>query len=99
VVDLRDRAVRKSGGVSLADLECAWEDLVDRNTVPPTHTLAEKLMNLGVAGILVPSFAPGVPAQSCNFVAWRWSRKRPYRIQCIDDEGRLAAMAPRNPSD
>jgi len=95
VVDLRDISARKSAGVSGEDLACAWEEIFARNAIPPTHKVALQLIETGVAGILVPSFAPSAPDKAANFVAWRWSRYRPHRIQCIDDEGRLAALTPR----
>ena len=94
IVDLRNPKVRKLAGVSAADLGCAWEEIVARNATPPTHELAKQLVEAGVSGILVPSFAPGAPDKASNLVVWRWGRDRPHRIQCIDDEGRLAALAP-----
>jgi RES domain-containing protein len=99
IIDLRDPVVRKAAGVSMADLACGWEGLVNRKAIPPTHKLALELIDVGVAGILVPSFALGAPNGATNLVAWQWSRDLPNRIQCIDDEGRLGAIVPGEPAE
>lgn len=90
VVDLRDTSVRDAARITMTELGCAWEDLCERAITPPTHALAERLIADGVAGIIVPSFAPGAPNGGSNLVVWRWSRSLPYRIRCIDDQGRLS---------
>lgn len=98
IVDLRDRSARKAAGITAGDLRCPWEEMIDRRATPPTHALASRLIAAGVAGILVPSFAPGAPGEATNLVAWRWSRDLPHRVRCIDDEGRLVALAPDSTS-
>jgi len=65
-------------GFSGEDLACAWEELIARNTIPPTHELAMQLIETGVAGILVPSFAPGAPDKSGR--ADRAVAPRPSRL-------------------
>lgn len=99
IVDMRDDAVRKAAKISVADLSCPWEEILDRRATPPTHAWATRLVKAGVAGILVPSFAPGAPNKATNLVAWRWSRDLPHQIRCIDDEGRLATMTPGSGQD
>jgi RES domain-containing protein len=74
----------------MTELGCAWEDLFERAITPPPHALAEQLIADGVAGMIVPSFAPGAPHGGANLVVWRWSRSLPYQIRCIDDQGRLS---------
>jgi RES domain-containing protein len=44
---------------------------------------------LGVAGIVVPSFAVGVMREGCKLVLWRRGRERLHRVQAIDPDGRL----------
>lgn len=92
IVDLRDSLVRDALRITSNDLGCPWEDLLDRSITPPSHRLAEHLIADGVAGILVPSFAPGAPEEASNLVLWRWGSSLPHRIQCIDDEGRLPRL-------
>jgi RES domain-containing protein len=89
VLDLTDTDVRARQGLSVADLSCAWEDLVDHGQNPPSWRLAEDLMAAGVSAIIVPSFAPGADAGDQNVVFWRWSPELPCRVTVIDDEGRL----------
>ena len=90
VVDLLDPSVRYAARITMAELSCAWEDMLARSITPPTHTLAKQLITDGVAGILVPSFAPGGPDDGSNLVVWRWGRSLPHRIRCIDGQGRLS---------
>lgn len=76
-------------GVTTADLACAWEDLASRGERPPSWRLAERLIASGVAGIIVPNFAPGAGAADRNVVFWRWTGFPPNRVAVIDDEARL----------
>lgn len=97
VVDLRNPDVRAAVGVSVEDLACAWEDLVERGITPSTHVLAMRLIDLGRAGILVPSFAPGEPADASNLVLWSWGRALPHMVRHIDDTGRLGVRPTPKP--
>lgn len=92
IVDLTDAAMRAAHGVEVSDLACAWEDIAARGGTPPSWTVAERLRAAGMAGAIVPSFAPGVAADATNVVLWRWSEAPPHRIRVIDDHDRL----PRN---
>ena len=96
IVDLREPATCATAGISPADLGCAWEALLARSVTPPTHELAKHLVRQGVAGILVPSFAPGAPAAAANLVLWSWARNRPNQVRCIDDLKRLGSAGPSN---
>lgn len=40
--------------------------------IPPTWTLAKRLIAAGAAGALVPSFATGATEGMRNLVRWRW---------------------------
>lgn len=90
--DLRDADVLASLNVTLADLGCAWEAVSDEKKIPPTWRMAERLMSMGVSGILVPSFASGAKPHDVNAVFWKWGPAMPHRLVVIDDLDRL----PRN---
>ncbi len=92
IADLTDSATRATLGIDLPDLGCAWEDLADRGTNPPSWEAADRLIAAGHAGILVPSFAAGATVLDVNVVFWQWSTDPPHQVEVIDDTGRL----PRN---
>jgi RES domain-containing protein len=89
IVDLTSANTLKVLGVAAEDLACAWEDMATQGQQPPTWQLAEQLPNLGFAGVVVPSFAPGCQQENRNLVLWDWSVTLPHCITVIDDLGRL----------
>jgi RES domain-containing protein len=92
LADLTDPEVRSSLGIQLADLACGWAGLVDLGQVPPSWSLADRLMAAGHAGILVRSFACGASEADRNAVFWKWAPVPPHQVRVIDPGGRL----PRN---
>jgi RES domain-containing protein len=92
VLDLRDGATLAACGIARDDLACPWEDLADRGEPVPSWDLADRLLAVGTAAIVVPSFAHGAGPDDTNLVFWRWSRQPSCIVQVIDDHGRL----PRN---
>ncbi len=91
MLDLTDPAVVAAEGIAADDLRCGWMLLASARQPVPSWRIAAGLMARGVAGILVPSFAPGAAAGERNAVFWRWSRVAPHRVVPIDDHGRLPA--------
>jgi RES domain-containing protein len=89
VADLTAADQRAAWTVLPEHLACAWEDLADRRVTPPSWTLAERLYGAGIAAAIVPSFAPGSPADHRNMVFWRWSDQLPHQVRVIDDQHRL----------
>ena len=89
VLDLCDNSVRKSVGVQLKDMACAWEDLVSLGQEPPSWRIADQLIALGTAAIVTPSFASHASASDTNVVFWKWSRRKPHRLRVIDEHSRL----------
>jgi len=89
IVDLRNADQQALNGVNFGDLACPWEDMADRGMVPPSWKMADRLWNDGMAGILVPSFAPGATETDHNAVFWRWTREPPHQVHIIGDTGRL----------
>lgn len=92
IVDLRPDAGRKEHGVTLADLSCGWDTDVLERREPASWQLARRLIARGIAGILVPSFAPGASGSDENLVLWDWSERPPHQVRVFDPSGRL----PRN---
>ena len=92
IVDLRPDAGRKEHGVTLADLSCGWDTDVLERREPASWQLARCLIARGIAGILVPSFAPGASGSDENLVLWDWSERPPHQVRVFDPSGRL----PRN---
>ena len=70
-------------------LGCAWERLAGERKPVPTWELADRLIDAGCAGIIVPSFAWRATPEDHNLVLWSWSREAPHRLAVIDDEQRL----------
>lgn len=89
IADLTDSSERHAHGISSADLACSWEGIASRGGVPPSWIVADRLRGAGLAGAIVPSFAPGVAADASDVVLWRWGTNPPHRITVVDDHGRL----------
>ncbi|WP_347985759.1 RES domain-containing protein [Methylomonas sp. AM2-LC] len=89
IVDLNDGDVLKSLGCSALDLGCPWEYMATQNQEPSTWLLVDRLLHLGIAGILVRSFAPGCTANNQNLVLWKWTEAESNTVRIIDDFGRL----------
>jgi len=94
IVDLTESTERKRLGIVLDDLACGWELIACTGGTPPSWAIAKKLIEDGIAGIIVPSFAINAPSNGKNIVFWKWSDKPPHQVKVIDDAGRL----PRNQS-
>ena len=92
MADLTDQEVRASLGIKLSDLSCGWAGILDRGLVPPSWSVANRLMAAGYAGILVNSFASGATEFDLNAVFWLWAPVPPHRVRVLDPSGRL----PRN---
>lgn len=89
IADLRTYAGRAEHGVAPEELSSAW--LSDRRgrTEPASWRLARRLIARGIAGILVPSFAPGATKRDENLVLWKWSERPPHQVRVFDPSGRL----------
>jgi RES domain-containing protein len=86
IADLRTAAGRTEHGVSADDMACAWFSLASAGQEPPSWDLFRRLSADGVAGLLVPSYAPGATGQDHNLVLWRWGEAQ---VRVYDPSGRL----------
>ncbi len=89
ILDLTDHAVRRKVDVTLDDMACAWEDMISTGNKPPSWQIADRLISLGAAAIVTPSFASRAGVSDINIVFWKWSRRKPHKIRVIDDYSRL----------
>jgi RES domain-containing protein len=89
IIDLTKAKTLKALALTRDDLSCAWEMMASIGQEPPTWQLADKLREMGFAGVIAQSFAPGCKKENHNLVLWGWSDIPPHRITVIDDLGRL----------
>ena len=89
ILELHKPLIQKLLDINISTLACAWEDLASQKLAPPTWLLADRLLVEGIAGIVVPSFAPGCTEANRNLVLWQWSSEPPHQITVIDDLSRL----------
>lgn len=66
-----------------------WLSKQLRGQAVVTQQIAQQLIELGFAGIRVPSQVKGATQWDINIVFWQWSRSAPRMVRVIDDEGRL----------
>jgi RES domain-containing protein len=89
VADLAAEEGRAGYGIELADMACAWFAWLADGKEPPSWTVVRRLRGQDVAGILVPSFAPGATDSDRNLVLWTWSDQPPHRVTVFDPGGKL----------
>jgi RES domain-containing protein len=88
LLDLTTEAGLIAAGTDLGALGCAWMLERAEGRMPPTWTLAQRLIAAGAAGVVVPSFAVGATEGMRNLVLWRWGGEQ-QRVVAWDEEGRL----------
>jgi RES domain-containing protein len=89
VVDLTTEQGRGAAAVSLDDMACAWALALASSARPASWSIYDQLVARGVAGILLPSFAPGADADDRNLVLWDWGPNLPHKVEVFDPSGRL----------
>ena len=85
--DILDLATATDGAADA--LACGWMLMAHEGRTPPTWMMARRMIAQGIAGVMVPSFAPGATADDRNLVLWRWGPARPHRVTVHDPSGRL----------
>lgn len=89
IANLSSETDRAEHGVTLEEMACPWALSLAEGKRPASWAIHTRLVKQGVAGILVPSFAPGADASNRNLVLWDWSPDLPHRVAVIDPMGRL----------
>lgn len=96
LLDGRDIAALSPFHMAPADLaDPSWRDRMLSGKPVPTQELAEAAIAHGYAGIIVPSYARGAPADALNLVLWDWEA----RLTLVDDDDRLGLRASRGLPD
>ena len=89
IADLRTEAGRDEHGFSYQAMSSPWFGDVSKRREPASWPHVRRLLDLGLAGILVPSFARLATASDHNLVLWKWSRRPPHKVAVFDPSGRL----------
>ncbi|GGA64551.1 RES family NAD+ phosphorylase [Pelagibacterium lentulum] len=89
VADLTTEKGRGKHSVDLDEMACAWATALANGDRPASWSVYDRLQTRGVAGILVPSFAPGTAADDLNLVLWDWGPDLPHKVRVYDPSGRL----------
>lgn len=89
IADLRTEAGRAADGVALSDMACGWFSHIAAGMNPPSWAVARRLIGVGHAGMLVPSFAPGTTDEDTNLVLWNWGADPPRAVSVYDPSGKL----------
>ncbi len=89
IADLSTPEGRRAAGVMLDDLACPWALALAEGRRPASWDIHDRLAARGIAGIVVPSFAPGADESDRNLVLWDWGPELPHRVTVFDPSGRL----------
>lgn len=89
LADLTDSDTCRQLEVESADLACPWLMLQLSGKSAPSQRLAKQLAADGYAGVIVPSFVPGIAEGASNLVLWRWDAGLPCRVMDHDPANRL----------
>jgi len=89
VADLTTERGRIEHSVDPDEMGCAWAIALANGDRPASWSIYDRLKAQGIAGILVPSFAPGAETDDKNLVLWQWGVDLPHRVTVFDPSGRL----------
>ena len=89
VLDLTTEQGRGAAAIPHGDMACAWATAIANGDRPASWSIYDRLILRGVAGIVVPSYAPGADAENRNLVLWDWGPALPHKVQVFDPSGRL----------
>jgi len=89
IADLTTREGRQAHSVAFDDMACAWALALAEGERPASWSIYDRLRAGGIAGVLVPSFAPGAESDDRNLVLWDWGPEPPHKVAVIDPSGRL----------
>jgi RES domain-containing protein len=89
VADLTTKQGRSEHSVDLDEMSCPWAMALADGDRPASWTVYDRLKARSIAGILVPSFAPGAETDDRNLVLWDWGPDLPRKVTVFDPSGRL----------
>ncbi|MEI5678421.1 MULTISPECIES: RES family NAD+ phosphorylase [unclassified Mesorhizobium] len=89
IADLTMEQGREEFSVAKGDMACAWASAQADGSRPASWSIHDRLSARGIAGLLVPSFAPGAEAEDRNLVLWQWGADLPHKVAVFDPSGRL----------
>lgn len=89
IADLTTEEGRGEHATAFDDMACAWALALADGDRPASWSVYDRLKARGIAGICVPSFAPGAEADDSNLVLWRWGPDLPHKVAVFDPSGRL----------
>ncbi|WP_420960178.1 RES family NAD+ phosphorylase [Brucella sp. IR073] len=89
VADLTTEKGRTAHSVLLEEMACAWANALAEGERPASWSVYDRLKARDIAGILVPSFAPGAETGDKNLVLWAWSPDLPHKVSVFDPSGKL----------
>ena len=89
VVDLASEQGRRAASVTGEDMGCAWATALANYDRPASWAVYDQLVGRGVAGVIVPSYAPGADPDDRNLVLWDWGPALPHKVEVFDPSGRL----------
>lgn len=89
VADLTMEPARAEFSITVEDMACAWATALSDGNRPASWSIYDRLRPRGIAGILVPSFAPGAETEDRNLVLWDWGPHLPRKVTVLDPSGRL----------
>ena len=84
IADLTTEGGRAEHAVDPAAMACPWFLIAAEGGEPPSWAIARRLMAVGHAGLLLPSFAPGAPSHHVNLILSRWGPDQIRLIQVND---------------
>ncbi|MFK8254125.1 RES family NAD+ phosphorylase [Ancylobacter terrae] len=89
IADLTTEEGRGAHAIAFDDMACAWASALADGDRPASWSVYDRLKARGMAGLRVPSFAPGAEADDTNLVLWRWGPELPHKVTVFDPSGRL----------
>lgn len=89
IADLTTEEGRGEHAAELDEMACAWATALANGHTPASWSIHDRLKAQGIAGICVPSFAPGADADDLNLVLWKWRPDLPHKVTVFDPSGRL----------
>lgn len=79
IADLTTGKGRHQFSLDLEVMASPWAGVLAQGKRPPSWSVYDQLVAESIAGILVPSFAPGAEEGDRNLVLWRWEPELPHK--------------------